>query len=583
VKKVPEFLVTLTTGLTKLEWNPVGKPRDQIRLRKCGIHLIGALNLFRQGRHLMKTIMLLMMALDGAATSTPDVQLLDFSAGYCGPCQQMVPILQRMERAKFPIRQIDITEDPELTRQFKVDRIPTLVLLVEGREVRRFVGLTSEEELCSAMNKAAAELSEKRAQAAPPRPSGYEYAKIDENPSVEERPAITRTPERRSLGGMFRKLIGKEAADETLDPLMVRGQNPVSGVAPTSDIITNALTSTVRIRVAGKSTEKDEYLQDVGTGTIVYSATGQAIVLTCAHLFLNIAVKEATVEVEVFEDGKFVKYPAKVVGGDHDADLALLRIRTGKIFPAAPLSAKITEFSIGQPMVSFGCNKGEDPTRLDMKLVAIDRYDGPPNLVCTDDPSSGRSGGGLFTANGELVGVCSCANRDEHEGLYAAHGAILGLVNHCDLKEILKTAAATVGEDPALAFQEQMTKPAEPKTASTKPEAGAAIAKSQTLGTVQPTVSAPSGRFSGESPDELIEVPVAAEITPKATPVAVRPAVPGIQNGPELTITIDDKSGAKRVIVIPQASPWMLEMLTGDSSMDKAAITTALRPAGTVQ
>ena len=88
----------------------------------------------------MKMIMLLMMAFDGPSNSAPDVQLLDFSAGYCGPCQQMVPILQRMEHAGFPVRQIDITEDPELAKRFKVDRIPTLVLLVEGKEIRRFVG-----------------------------------------------------------------------------------------------------------------------------------------------------------------------------------------------------------------------------------------------------------------------------------------------------------------------------------------------------------------------------------------------------------------------------------------------------------
>ncbi len=531
----------------------------------------------------MKMIMLLMMALDGAAASTPDVQLVDFSAGYCGPCQQMVPILQRMERAKYPIRQVDITENPELTKQFKVDRIPTLVLLVEGREVQRFVGLTSEGELRRAMDQASAELSEKRAQAAPPRPAGYEFATIDETPSVNERPAITRTPERPSIGRMFRTLIGKDAADETLDPAMVRGQNPATGEAQSTDCNAMAMASTVRIRVAGKSTVKDEFLQDVGTGTIVYSVTGQAIVLTCAHLFLNIAVKEATVEVEVFEDGKFVKYPAKLVGGDHDADLAMLRIRTGKIFPAAPLSAKITEFSLGQPMVSFGCNKGEDPTQMDMKLVAINRYDGPPNLVCTIDPSSGRSGGGLFTAKGELVGVCSCANRDEHEGLYAGHGAILDLVRYCSLSEIVKTDSATVGEDPAMAFQEQMTKPVEPKSPPKNLEAAATIAKSQTPANIQSSDSAPSGRFTGESPDELIEVPVAAEITPKAVPVAVRPTVPGIQSGPEITITIDDKSGAKRVIVIPQASPWMLEMLTGESPMVNGPLTTALRPGTSVR
>lgn len=539
----------------------------------------------------MKMIMLLMMAFDGASTTAPDVQLLDFSAGYCGPCQQMVPILQRMQRASFPVRQIDITEEPDLTRQFKVDRIPTLVLLVEGKEIQRFVGLTSEEELRRAMNKAATELSEKRLAAAPAPtvarpPASFENTDVAKS---EERPPVARIDERRSLGEMFRKLIGKQAADDSLDRPTLRGQDPAAGGTTTANALDTAFASTVRVRVEGKSTQKNEYLQDVGTGTIVYSVTGQAIVLTCAHLFLNIAVKEAIVEVEVFENGKPVTYPAMLVGGDHDADLALLRIRTSKTFPSSRINARATDFSIGQPMLSFGCNDGADPTRLDMKLVAIDRYDGPPNLVCTNDPKSGRSGGGLFSAGGEIVGVCSCADRKEHEGLYAAHGAILELVNYCELKEILKTETA-VGEDPTLEFQKQLAGPDPSKLKAATEGVRVAEAASAGVGAISPSKTPPAdteklGRFTGESPDEFIEVPEATvDATPTAPPVTaplVKPSDAAIQSGPEITIVIDDKTpgSKKKVIVIPQASAWMLEMLTGEATVDsQTPVTTALRP-----
>ena len=415
----------------------------------------------------MKMIMLLMMAMDGASSSAPDVQLLDFSAGYCGPCQQMVPILQRMEHAGFPVRQIEITEDPELTKRFKVDRIPTLVLLAEGREVKRFVGLTSEDELRQAMNKAAATLKEKRTaeldsarlQFASQAASPSDAPTVDKAPPTG-RPEIVKAAEKRSLGDVFRRIIGQETDNaETM-----RGQDPAANDLPV-DWTKTAHAATVRIRVAGKSTEDGAYLQDVGTGTIVYSVTGQAIVLTCAHLFLNISVKEAVVEVEVFENGNPVTYPAKLVGGDHDADLALLRIRTTRIFPSMPIRSRVSVPKAGQAMVSFGCNDGADPTRLDTKLVDINRYDGPPNFVCTIDPVSGRSGGGLFGSSGELMGVCSCADRKTHEGLYAAHGAMLELVNYCELKNILKPADSNdgrtvgdvaVGEDPAETFKEPL-------------------------------------------------------------------------------------------------------------------------------
>ena len=174
----------------------------------------------------MKLIMLLMMAFDGASDPAPDVQLLDFSAGYCGPCQQMVPILQRMEQGGFPIRQIDITEDPELTKRFNVDRIPTLVLLVEGKEVRRFVGLTGEDELRRAMNKAAAELSESRTASAPPT-----VAAQGPNPKNLITPDLTdsdvQPKSTRSLGDLFRGImVGKEP--KVPDSPTLRGQDPAS-------------------------------------------------------------------------------------------------------------------------------------------------------------------------------------------------------------------------------------------------------------------------------------------------------------------------------------------------------------------
>ena len=92
----------------------------------------------------MNLIAMLMLAADLNGQPLPDVVLLDFTAGYCQPCQQMVPVLQRMEQDNFPVRRIDITENPDTSRQYKVDRIPTLVLLVEGREAQRRRGIDGE-------------------------------------------------------------------------------------------------------------------------------------------------------------------------------------------------------------------------------------------------------------------------------------------------------------------------------------------------------------------------------------------------------------------------------------------------------
>ncbi len=543
----------------------------------------------------MKMIMLLMLAVDAASSSTPDVQLLDFSASYCGPCQQMVPILQTMGREGFPVRQIDISSDPELTKRFSVDRIPTLVLLVEGKEVKRFVGLTSGDELRQAMNKAAAELKEKRAAAELAQPKFAKTAAKDvppaavvatENSAASLRPEIVQKNEKKSLGDMFRRMIGKD--ENAGNSPILRGQDPAANRDLPMDANAVSLAATVRIRVAGKSTEDGKHLQDVGTGTIVHSVTGQAIVLTCAHLFQNIAVKEAVVEIEIFENGKPVTYPAKLVGGDHDADLALLRIRTTKVFPASPIIAQIPEPKVGQPLMSFGCNDGNDPTRLDMKLVDINRYDGPPNFVCSVDPSSGRSGGGLFSAEGSLMGVCSCADRESHEGLYAAHGAVLELVKYCELNDILKSAATVqgtatrfaMGEDPTESFKEQLAGPA--GAAPTVPASPAKPALAKTPESTSQFDFFETDATADITPDDLLEPQkravdaVVGRARPSAPPLH---STTSITTGPEVTILIDDKNGGvPKRIVIPQASAWMLEMLTGEAAEGEPTVTSTLRP-----
>jgi hypothetical protein len=53
-------------------------------------------------------------------------------------------------------------------------------------------------------------------------------------------------------------------------------------------------------------------------------------------------------------------------------------------------------------------------------VTALNKYLGPANIEVAGQPVIGRSGGGLFTADGQLIGICNLADPKDDEGIYAA-------------------------------------------------------------------------------------------------------------------------------------------------------------------
>ncbi len=71
--------------------------------------------------------------------------LVDFWATWCGPCRMQAPVLDALDAemgSMVKICKVDVDEQPQLARQFRVMSIPTLIALQDGVVKTRNVGYT---------------------------------------------------------------------------------------------------------------------------------------------------------------------------------------------------------------------------------------------------------------------------------------------------------------------------------------------------------------------------------------------------------------------------------------------------------
>ncbi len=85
------------------------------------------------------------------------VSLVDFWAEWCGPCRMMSPILDGVSQAvqgRAKVYKVNVDDAQDIAVKYKVNSIPTLVVMKDGAEVKRFVGVTQQGALTAALEEA---------------------------------------------------------------------------------------------------------------------------------------------------------------------------------------------------------------------------------------------------------------------------------------------------------------------------------------------------------------------------------------------------------------------------------------------
>lgn len=76
--------------------------------------------------------------------------LADFSATWCAPCRALEPILEQLSidlQGKVTVMKIDVDASPKVTTQFQITSVPTMIIMKDGQEAHRIVGLKDLETL----------------------------------------------------------------------------------------------------------------------------------------------------------------------------------------------------------------------------------------------------------------------------------------------------------------------------------------------------------------------------------------------------------------------------------------------------
>jgi len=297
-----------------------------------------------------------------------------------------------------------------------------------------------------------------------------------------------------------------------------------------------------------KITVDDPQGKSVGTGTVVDSRSGEALVLTCGHLFRSSGGK-GPISITTFQTDPTgatpdATYVGRLIDFDLERDLALVSLRpTSPIQAVSIAGTHVSPLTPSAAVTSVGCSHGQNPTAIDSQVTTIDRYQGTPNVEVAGAPVEGRSGGGLFNAQGQLVGVCFAADPQSNEGLYASLPAIYAKLDSLKLTMIYQNQT----------IPQQV---AQPTVASVPLQAVAVL---------------PPTSIRGQEPEPLSFAAKTQALSPAEQAALAEIQRRGINSEVICIIRPLDPTAKSEVITLNNVSPGFVRALTGNSVQQASA------------
>lgn len=76
--------------------------------------------------------------------------LVDFWAAWCGPCRMIAPVIESIAEkfdGKIKVGKVNVDEEPEISLEYNIASIPTVMIFKNGEEVSKSIGYSDEAEI----------------------------------------------------------------------------------------------------------------------------------------------------------------------------------------------------------------------------------------------------------------------------------------------------------------------------------------------------------------------------------------------------------------------------------------------------